>query len=54
MIDCQAKWANAIASISKVYLEEGDYDEERAAAAAAAELYGYGHSQVLFKPTKAA
>jgi len=48
----QANWANAIKSISKVYLGGGDY--VAAAANAAAELYGYGHSSVLFKPTKAA
>merc|ERR1712228_810644 len=48
----QAKWANAIKGISKTHKDEGDYIQ--AAADAAAELYGYGHSQVLFKPTKAA
>ena len=51
VLACQANWANAIASISKVYLEGGDY--VGAAGAAAGELYGYGHSNVLFKPTKA-
>merc|ERR1719238_1947708 len=51
VLECQAKWANAIASISKTYLEKGDY--VAAAGAAAGELYGYGHSNVLFKPTKA-
>ena len=50
--ECQAKWANAIQTISKTYLEEGDYIQ--AAGDAAAELYGYGHMNVLFKPTKAA
>ena len=49
---CQANWANAIQTISKTYLEKGDYIQ--AAADAAGELYGYGHSKVLFKPTKAA
>ena len=48
----QAKWAAAITGCSKIYKEKGDYIG--AAADAAAELYGYGHSQVLFKPTKAA
>merc|ERR1719183_3181067 len=48
----QASWANAIKTISKVYLDKGDYVS--AAADAAAALYGYGHSNVLFKPTKAA
>merc|ERR1719217_1408906 len=49
---CQQAWANAIASISKTYLDGGDY--VKAAGEAAGELYGYGHSNVLFKPTKAA
>jgi len=49
---CQAKWANAIQTISKTYLEKGDY--VATAAEAAGELYGYGHTNVLFKPTKAA
>merc|ERR1712070_52520 len=49
---CQAKWANAITTISKTYLDKGDFVE--AAATAAGELYGYGHTSVLFKPTKAA
>merc|ERR1719163_69392 len=40
-----------IASISKTYLEKGDY--VAAAAEAAGKLYGYGHGPVLFKPTKA-
>merc|ERR1719353_1466933 len=51
VLECQAKWANAIASISSVYLESGDF--VAAAGEAAGELYGYGHSNVLFKPTKA-
>merc|ERR1712066_618639 len=51
VLECQSKWANAIASISLVYLEKGDY--VAAAAEAASELYGYGHHNVLFKPTKA-
>jgi len=49
---CQAKWANAITHISKVYLNEGDF--VKAAGDAAGELYGYGITPVLFKPTKAA
>jgi len=52
VLDCQAKWANAIKSISSVYLEKRDFIA--AAGEAAGELYGYGHSNVLFKPTKAA
>jgi len=50
--DCQAKWAAAIASISKTYAEKGDFIG--AAGEAAGELYGYGFGDVLFKPTKAA
>lgn len=48
----QTKWGNAIKNISKTYMEKGDYVS--VAGEAAAELYGYGHSNVLFKPTKAA
>ena len=47
----QAAWASAIASISKVHKAGGDYI--KAAGEAAGELYAYGHSDVLFKPTKA-
>jgi len=49
---CQASWASAIAKISRTYLDKGDYIAT--AGEAAGELYGYGHSNVLFKPTKAA
>jgi hypothetical protein len=48
----QSNWANAIKGISQTYLDNGDFIG--AASDAAAELYGYGHSNVLFKPTKAA
>merc|ERR1712070_1298377 len=41
-----------IKTISKEYLADRDYIG--AAGEAAGELYGYGHSNVLFKPTKAA
>jgi len=51
VLECQAKWAGAIKSISASYLEGGDY--VAAAGEAAGELYGYGHHNVLFKPTKA-
>merc|ERR1719238_1752558 len=44
----QELWAGSIASISKVFLDGGDY-----VGAAAGQLYGYGKSDVLFKPTKA-
>merc|ERR1719160_1217664 len=50
--EAQRKWANAIAQISKTHADGGDYIA--AAADAAAALYGYGHTNVLFKPTKAA
>ena len=52
VLDVQSKWANAIETISKVHKEGGDYIQ--AAGEAAGELYAYGHSSVLFKPTKAA
>ena len=52
VLELQANWANAIKTISKTYLDKGDY--VAAAGEAAGELYGYGHSNVLFKPTKAA
>jgi len=51
VIEAQKLWANSIASISKVYAEKGDY--VAAAGEAAGKLYGYGHGNVLFKPTKA-
>merc|ERR1712056_20728 len=47
----QASWASAIKTISKTYLGGGNY--VAAATKAAGELYGYGRSNVLFKPTKA-
>jgi len=50
VLECQAKWAAAIASISATYAEKGDF--VGAAGEAAGELYGYGHHNVLFKPTK--
>ena len=52
VVELQKQWGNAIKKISKAYMEQGDYIS--VAADAAAELYGYGHSSVLFKPTKAA
>jgi len=47
----QKLWGEAIVAISKVYAEKGDF--VAAAAEAAGKLYGYGHGNVLFKPTKA-
>jgi hypothetical protein len=52
VLDAQSNWANSIKNISSIYLSGGDY--VGAAGHAAGELYGYGHSNVLFKPTKAA
>jgi hypothetical protein len=52
VIAVQNAWAGAIKNISKIYKENGDYVS--AAATAAGELYAYGKSNVLFKPTKAA
>jgi len=51
VLAAQKLWAESIASISKVYAEDGDY--VAAAGEAAGKLYGYGHGSVLFKPTKA-
>merc|ERR1711990_1127575 len=51
VLDAQKLWAESIASISKVYVDKGDY--VAAAGEAAGKLYGYGKSDVLFKPTKA-
>jgi len=51
VLDCQAGWVNAIQTISKEYLDGGDF--VGAAGTAAGELYGYGFHDVLFKPTKA-
>ena len=52
VLECQHNWATAIKTISSTYADEGDY--VGTAADAAGELYGYGHGNVLFKPTKAA
>jgi len=47
-----AAWGDAIKRISAAYLADEDY--MKVANAAAATLYGYDHSNVLFKLTKAA
>ena len=52
VVSLQNKWATAIKTISKAYLEKGDFIG--AAEQAAGDLYGFGHTNVLFKPTKAA
>lgn len=49
--EAQKEWAAAIVRISKSHEEGGNFVEE--ATKAAEELYGYGHCDVLFKPTKA-
>jgi hypothetical protein len=51
VLELQHKWAGAILGISQAYLETNYIGF---AESAAAELYGYGHGNVLFKPTKAA
>ena len=51
VLEVQKNWANAIVKISAVHKAGGDYVGE--AAKAAGELYAYGFSNVLFKPTKA-
>merc|ERR1719271_683603 len=50
--EAQTAWASAIKTISKTYLDKGDF--VAVAGQKAGELYGYGQSNVLFKPTKAA
>merc|ERR1719453_2585448 len=51
VVNAQRAWGDAIVRISKTYLNGGDYVD--AAAKAADDLYGYGRTDVLFKPTKA-
>ena len=50
VLEVQKNWAAAIANISAVHKEGGDYIA--AAGKAAGELYAYGKSEVMFKPTK--
>ena len=52
VIDAQNFWAQSIVDISTSFLTGGDYVS--LAGERAGELYGYDHSNVLFKPTKAA
>ena len=52
VLECQKKWAGAIVAASKIYREGGDYIQ--AASGAVNDLYGYGFTKVLFKPTRAA
>ena len=51
VLTAQANWVKAITTISATHAEGGDF--VGMAGAAAGELYGYGHTNVLFKPTKA-
>merc|ERR1719183_1730749 len=51
VLEVQKNWAAAIAGCSKIYKDGGDYIG--AAQKAAGDLYAYGHSDVLFKPTTA-
>lgn len=51
VIDAQNFWAQSIVDISTSFLTGGDY--VKLASERAGELYGYDHSNVLFKPTKA-
>merc|ERR1711907_10655 len=48
---CQEAWKEAIKAISKAHKDGKNFVE--VAETAAGELYGYGHGDVLFKPTKA-
>jgi hypothetical protein len=52
VLAAQDLWASSIKGISRAYLDGEDYVQ--AAADAAGKLYGYGHGNVLFKPTKCA
>ena len=52
VIEAQNFWAKSIVDISNSFLTGGDYVS--LAGERAGELYGYDHSNVLFKPTKAA
>ena len=52
VIEAQNFWARSIVDISNSFLTGGDY--VTLAGERAGKLYGYDHSNVLFKPTKAA
>lgn len=51
VLKAQDQWANGIVNISKVFTEKGDY--KAAAKKHIEDLYAYGVSEVLFKPTLA-
>ena len=48
--ELQAAWSSAITTCSSLYASNGDC--LGAAQGAAAELYGYGHFPILFKPVR--
>jgi hypothetical protein len=52
VLKAQKAWADGIVAISKVYLDKGDYSAR--AKQHIEDLYAYGKSDVLFKPTLAA
>ena len=52
VIKAQDAWAAGIVNISKVFMEKGDY--KAAAKKHIEDLYAYGKTDVLFKPTLAA
>ena len=51
VLEAQKEWADGIVSISKVYLEKGDY--KKRASEHIKDLYAYDQGKVLFKPTLA-
>ncbi|MEM6811147.1 MAG: phosphoribosyl-AMP cyclohydrolase [Pseudomonadota bacterium] len=51
VMDAQMEWAKGIENISKVFIEEGDF--EQAARDHINTLYAYDLGEVLFKPTLA-
>ncbi len=52
VMKAQQEWADGIVKISKTFIEEGDY--KAAAKKHIEDLYAYGETEVLFKPTLAA
>jgi hypothetical protein len=51
VLDAQAAWGEGIVAIGKLYQEKGDYKAR--ATKHIKDLYAYGQSEVLFKPTLA-
>ncbi len=51
VLAAQEQWADGIVAISKVYLEKGNFKQR--AKQHIEDLYAYGKSEVLFKPTLA-